>query len=91
MYKDKALQKEKTAERQRRYRNKQKGVTLEGVTGKGVTDYPAIIVALADPVKRKKLERITLSLKKHNVSEKVNYGISGPDFSMIGNMLDVLK
>ena len=37
MYKDKALQRETTRKRVRRYRNKQKALQKEGVTGKGVT------------------------------------------------------
>ena len=40
MYKDKNKQREADKERARRYRAKQKGVTIEGVTAKGVTDVP---------------------------------------------------
>ena len=78
-YKDKALQKKTTLERVRRYRNKGKGVTVEGVTEEGVTAYRPIIIALADPVKRAKLRKICQSLSgretgKTNRLDEVYYG-----------------
>jgi len=112
MYKDKSKQTEADRERQRRYREKTKGVTKQGVTsekeGENVTpksyfkdgiemvppaymEHPAIILALADPVKRDKLQRITAQLKAHKVLDSVRYGISGPTFTEVGKMLAVLE
>ena len=52
MYKDKLKQREKTAERVRRYRDKQKGVTsLKGVTKEGGTT--EIIVSIEKAAKLK--------------------------------------
>ena len=93
MYKDKDRQKE--ANRLAKQRQRTKGMTQEGMTGQGMTEgntvYPAIIIALADPVKRKKLEAITQSLKSHNVLEGVRYGIGGPTFATVEKYLSVLK
>jgi len=74
---DKALQREKTADRVRRYRALQKtpkGVTKEGVTSEGVTSYHPICRWLVDPIMRPKLERICESLSKFNVLDKVFVG-----------------
>jgi len=76
--KDKALQREQTRERVRRYRNKQDSVTSNSVTLDSVTEYPAVIYALADPIKREKLRRICQSLKEHNALEDVYYGVCNP-------------
>ena len=59
----------------------------EGVTEEGVTEYPAVIEALVDPVKRAKLERIYHSLASHN--EETRYGLWGPTFDIIGELLEV--
>ncbi len=52
---------------------------------------PGILDALTDKTKRKKLEKITQSLKDFNVSKEIRYGISGPTFDVIGEMLEVTK
>ncbi len=52
---------------------------------------PGILDALTDKTKRKKLERITQSLKDFNVSKEIRYGISGPTFDVAGEMLEVTK
>ena len=91
MYKDKEAQKETNRLANKRYRER-KGITEEGITQEGITvEYPAIIIALADPVKREKLERITQSLKSHNVLEGVRYGIGGPTFTTVEKYLSVLN
>ena len=59
----------------------------EGVTG--VTEYPAVIEALVDPVKRAKLEKIYHSLASHNEETQVRYGLWGPTFDIIGELLEV--
>ena len=62
----------------------------EGLTGlTGVTKYPAVIEALVDPVKRAKLEKIYHSLASRNVETKVRYGLWGPTFDIIGELLEV--
>lgn len=93
-YKDKEKELEATRERVRRYRNKHKGVTLEGVTGQGVTQYPAILYALTDPIKRKKLEAITQSLKEFKVADKVFYGypgLGGVPFDVVSEYLEATR
>ena len=87
---DKALQREKTKERVKRYRGRQKAlqsgsVTAQSVTeevalqGRDVTQVRPIILALADSVKREKLGRICVSLEKHNVLDKeIYYGLRYP-------------
>jgi len=87
--------KEQTRLRVQRYRDKKNSVTdvtqcPENVT-QDVTHYPAIIHALSDPVKREKLEKIYQSLKDFNVTDGVRYGVSGPTFAVIGEMLEVTK
>ena len=54
-YKDKEKQKEAVKRAVDKHR---KGITLEGITEQGITEYPAIVHALCDPVKRAKLEKI---------------------------------
>jgi len=53
--------------------------------------YPAILVALTDPVKREKLERITSQLEAHGVSESVRYGTEGPTFDRVGEIAACLN
>ena len=45
-----------------------------------------LVSALADPVRREKIERITNSLKNHGVLEGVRYGIGGPTFKTINEV-----
>jgi len=90
MYKDKVKQREATLERVRRYREKQKGVTTEGVTEKGVT-YPAILLALCDPKKRAMLEFISSDLIKKGIGANTWYGIGGPDMEVVAELLEVTR
>lgn len=89
MYKDEGKQKEANRERQRRYKEKQKALLSEGVTWQGVTKFPSLILALADPVKFDKIERILASLKRHSgvKLENIWYGVYGPTFKSIDNLL----
>jgi hypothetical protein len=120
MYKNKEEQKEANRKANKLYRDKQKGITVKGITQEKVipesvtlsdgqiwhpdpryykpkqetepvSDYPAIVQAITDPVRRDKLERITRELKSHNVSESVRYGLDGPDFDTVGELLDCVK
>jgi len=99
-YKDLEKKQEATRERVRRYRekakalqNKVEGVTLEGVTEQGVTSYPAIIYALTDPIKRKKLEAIIGSLSRRGIASQLYYGCgrSSVPFDIVGDLLDTVK
>lgn len=97
--------KEQTRLRVQRYRNKQKSVTEspENVTQSpdsvtesvdnvtlDVTQYPAIIHALVNPDKRKKLEKIYQSLKDFKQAENVYYGCSKDSvpFDVVGDLLE---
>ena len=95
---------DKTAkERMQRYREKKRNETVtelpqdvtltvtkddESVTP-SVT--PAIIIALADPIKRKKLRSIAQSLKEHNVLGEVRYGVEGPTFDVVAELLTAVS
>ena len=93
---------DKTAkERMQRYRERKRNATVtespDNVTvsvtedSKSVTQYPAILHALTDPIKRKKLEAIYQSLKAHNKVDKVFYGfpgLGGVPFNVIGDYLE---
>ena len=80
---------------------RQRSNISSGLTSKGLTEdgnyvldphkYPAILYALTDPVKRKKLEKITQSLKDFKQAENVCYGVNGPAFDVIGDLLDATK
>ncbi len=100
MYKDKGKRKESDKNRQRRYREKRKGVTDEGVTDEGVTSldkpgvYPHVVHALTDPEKRKKLEAIHQALTYRpqlHLDKEVRYGIDDPTFEGVGMLLDITK
>lgn len=90
MYADKIKEKEATKERVRRYREKQKGVTKEGISGEGVT-VPAIVKALTDPKKRKMLEFVSQDLKRKGLGDLVRYGVYGPDFTVIDKLLEATR
>jgi len=92
-YKDPQKQKEAIKKAVQKYR---KGITEAGITEAGITDkyqnVRPIIKALADPVKRKKIEAIYQSLKAHNVLSNTYYGC-GTDstpFEEVGKLLDCL-
>ena len=82
--------KEQTRERVKRYRERQKSVTLEGVTSQGLTQYHAILDDLINPVQRQKLEAVCLALKRRSLQSKVFYGIgkNGLPMDVVGELLD---
>ena len=49
-------------------------MTKEGYDAKGMTQYPALLYALADPIKRAKLRRVCEELSRHNQLSNVYYG-----------------
>ena len=70
-----------------------KGITTEGITGEGITQYPAIIYALTDPIKRKKLEKIYHSLRDFKQEKNVYYGYpdKGIPFDVVGDLLEATR
>ena len=54
-----------------------------------VRPLPAIVYALTDPIKRRKLEKICQSLKDFNQLGEVGYGVEGPTFDIVGELLEV--
>ena len=90
MYKDKEKQKEATKDRVRRYRDKQKGVTLatKGVTS-GMRVPPDIIDKLTDPFWRGRLERICQSFKvSHHPSYVNDVWLGNFNLSQVCELLD---
>lgn len=94
--------KEQTKLRVQRYRERQRSVTndvtqspnsvtesVDSVT-LDVTQYPAILHALTDPEKRRKLEKIYQSLNSFKVADKVYYGCSKDSvpFDVVGELLE---
>jgi len=55
---------------------------LEGST-------PAIVRALVDPKKRAMLEFISEDLKRKHLSDQLRYGVFGPTFDVISELLEV--
>ena len=91
-YKDKEKQKQAVKRAVDKHRGITKGITSEGITEQGITQYPAIIHALVNPDKRKKLEAITQSLKEFKVADRVYYGCSDPvPFDVVGDLLEATK
>lgn len=93
-YKDREKQREYDKERMRRKRGRTDKVEQAGVEQGEVEHnpdkYPALLYALTDPIKRKKLEKICVSLKAHNVLDKVYYGYPdrGVPFDIVAELLD---
>jgi len=92
-YKDKEKQKKAVKHAVDKHRVLQKGITPEGITEKGITQYPAIVLALVDPIKRKKLEKIYQSLKDFKQEKNVYYGhpYKGVPFDLVGDLLEVTE
>jgi len=82
MYKSKEKQKEANREASKRYRQKQ------GMT-EGMTEAPAIVRALTDPKKRAMLEYISEDLKRKHLGDQLRYGVFGPTFETISELLEV--
>ena len=92
-YKDPEKQKEAVRKAVEKHRVLHQGITKEGITTQGIT-YPPILHALIDPIKRKKLEAIYQSLRRHNKADKVFYGfpgLGGVPFNIVGDYLEVTR
>lgn len=85
MPQSKGVKNEQARLRMQKMRNK-KSVT----TDNNVTQYPAILLALTDPIKRVKLENIYQSLSDFKQAENVYYGCRMP-FDVVGDLLEVTK
>ena len=94
---------EQTRIRAQRYRDKQKALrndsvkpenvtlTTEDSVTLNVTQYPAVLHALADVDKRAKLRAICQSLGNKGLLKHVNYGVSGPPMDVVSEYLTALK
>lgn len=93
-YKDKEVKRKASREAMKRKRALQGttlGTTSEGTTEKkseiDVKEYPAILEALVDPIRRPKLKRIRDGLKAKGLMDKVFYGVGGLNFEDIDKLL----
>ena len=73
----------------RRREGSQEGSQTEGSQVEVHTEYPAILRALVDPKKRAMLEFISEDLKQKHLGHQLSYGVNGPDFDMVGELLQV--
>ena len=60
---------------------------------RGITQYPAILKALVDPIKRRKLEKIYQSLRDFKQEKNVYLGYpdKGVPFDLIGELLEATR
>ena len=63
---------------------------FQGEEGKDwdYTNTPAIVKALVNPKKRKMLEFISQDLKRKGLARDLRYGVYGPDFEFISELLE---
>lgn len=59
----------------------------KALTQEGNEKEYGLILSLADPIRRKKIQSITDSLKKHSMLDGVRYGLWGHSFKSIDNLL----
>jgi len=52
---------------------------------------PAILRAITDPKIRPKVERISQELSNRGLSKDVRYGIDGPTFDIVKELLEVTR
>jgi len=71
-------------------RQRRKGEAPKPLGEAPKTEYPAIIKALADSVKREKLRKICVSLARHNVLNEVYYGV-GKDPTLMSEVAELLE
>ena len=88
-YKDKVLQREavkKAVQKHRVLHTNNEGITEQGVTLEGITEYHPILEYLVE--KRDKLERICHSLRQHNQLGEVYFGCRQPlSFDIVEGLL----
>ena len=95
---DKALQREQTRERVKRYREKAKSVTSGSITDDSVTSIESVtcslIESLVAPGKRKKLQAVCDAFAKSNHPEygqDTRFGLDGPTIDILALLLDTTK
>ena len=67
-------------------------VNPKAILSEGITQYPAILYALTDPVKRRKLEKVYQSLKGFKQEKNAFYGCSRMvPFDVVGDLLDATE
>ena len=68
------------------------GVNKLGVNMEGLTEYPAnmkpLLTSLGNPKQRGKLRAIYDSLNRRDLTPEVRYGINGPTFNVVGELLE---
>lgn len=52
---------------------------------------PAIVRAITDPKRRSKVERISQELNSRGLGRDVRYGIDGPTFDVVKELLEVTR
>ena len=78
-------------ERHAEWMRERRGAQTQGAQPEGAQNYPAILHSLTDPEKRKKLEKITQSLKEFKQEKNVRYGVNGPTFDIVGELLEATR
>lgn len=83
-------QREQARLRKQRQRDKERDIS-GSVTPPSVTEVPAIVTAITNPVMRKKLEAVCSSLKSRNLLGDVRYGCGRDSitFNTVGELLDI--
>ena len=88
MLKDKAKK-----DYQREYMRLKRSNKITGLTEGSNKEYPAILQALTDPIKRRKLEKIYQLLRDFKQEKNVYYGYpdNGIPFDLVGELLEVTR
>ena len=88
-YKDKEARLKASRESMRKKREFVDGLTSEVNKDEGLTQYPAILLALTDLTKRRKLEKIYQSLRDFKQEKNVFYGYPRLiPFDVVGDLLE---
>jgi len=74
---------------QKRRSNKGSNISV-GLTAKGLTEYPAVVYAMADVEKRAKLRAVCQSLSNRGLLREVTYGVYGPTMDIVAEYLTAL-
>jgi len=90
-YKNEYKRKQVARESMARKRGLTLGVNNEGLTPQGLTQYPAIVHALANPGQRAALRAICQSLGSKGLLKEVRYGVSGPTMDVVAEMVECLR
>ena len=75
----------------RRREGSQKGSQIGVGSQEGSQVHPAIVRAITDPKIRLKIERISQELNDRGLGKDVRYGIDGPTFDIVKELLEVTR